>query len=476
MPFPVAFQKFLLVVFLSLCLFAQVSRAEEDDEEQTDRSASRSFVSHVVIHPDLSATIEERFSVKLLRESAIESEGQQELRYQVSVDPVEILEAFTEKADGRRIDVDWVNILTRDTSSGIARVYERDAKAITIVYPDVDAGDRVVYRSRTRQAKSRLSGHFYKAWLIPRSDSYEEFRVTVDLPAGLRLKAKVRGPGIIERIEEDGRRLIFTYQPGEWTPEESGAVSILDREPAIFLTTFNSFEEVAAGYSGLDAGKAIVSPEIKTLAESITEGIPERRRQAEAVSNWVRKNIRYALVTMGSEGNIPNPAPTILKNRYGDCKDHMILTTALLAAKSITSERVAINLGEAFQLTPLPMPMFNHAILYLPEFDLYDDPTDSQSSFGILQTGEYDKPVLRYSEASARLAHAADENRRKYGCRKNSPICSSGRIRQRADGPDVDRGLCRIRQEIGRGYAAAGARKVRRAHTQAPEQPGPGQV
>ncbi len=404
MPFPAAIQKLLGFAFLSLCLFAPAAHADEDDDGQADPSASRSLISHVVIHPDLSATVEDRYAVRILRESAIENEAQQELRYQESVDPVEILEAYTEKSGGRHIDVDLANILTRDTASGIARVYERDAKAITIVYPDVDAGDTVVYRSRTRQAKRRFSGHFYQSWFIPRTDSYEEFRLTVDLPPGIEIKAKLRGPGLTETIEEGGRRLVFTYHPGEWTPEESGAVSVFDREPGVVITTFNSFEEVAAGYQALDAGKAMVTPEIKALADTLTQAIPGRRRQAEAISNWVRKNIRYALVTTGSEGNTPNPAPTILRNRYGDCKDHMILTTALLEAKGIASERVAMNLGRAFQLMPLPMPAFNHAILYLPEFDLYDDPTDSQSAFGILQAGEYDKPVLRYSETGGHLA------------------------------------------------------------------------
>lgn len=404
MGFAASFQKLFFIMLCSLCLFSTAVYAEDDDEEEADPSASQSYVSHVVINPDLSSTIEERVSVKILRESAIENEAEQELRYQESIDPIEVLEAYTEKPDGRRIAVDLANILTRDTSSGVSRVYERDAKAITIVYPGVEAGDSVVYRTRTRQVKSRFSGHVFKAWIIPRSTSFEEFRVTVDLPPGLDVRVALRGPGVTETVEEGGRRLVFTHRASEWTPEESGAVSAFDREPAIVLTTFQSFEDLAAGYLALDSGKAIVSPEIRALAETVTEGISERRRQAEAISNWVRKNIRYASVTMGSEGYTPNPAPTILKNRYGDCKDHMILTTALLAAKGIASERAVIDADKSFKLSPLPFPVFNHVIIYLPEFDVYDDPTDSMSSFSVLSALEYDKPVLRYSEAGTSIA------------------------------------------------------------------------
>jgi len=402
LPFPAALLRFALCA-LGLAL-ATAAHAEDDDADGTDPSASRAYESHVVIHSDLSATFEDRYSVKILREGAIENEAQQELSYRESVDPVELLEAYTQKADGRRVDVDGSNVLIRDAANGMALVYERDAKAISIVYPDVDAGDTVVYRSRRRATKSPFTGHFFRNWLIPRSASYEVFRVTVDFPTGLDLKATVRGPGVTKAVEENGRRLVFTYKPGEWAPEDSGAVSAWDREPAIFVSTFSSYEEVAAGYRALDAGKAVVTPEIKALAETITQGIPERRQQAEAITNWVRKNIRYATVTMGAEGYSPNPAPVILKNRYGDCKDHVVLTSALLAAKGIGSESVVINAGSEYQLPPLPLPRFNHVILYVPEFDLYDDPTSSRTSFGVLPFGSYDKPVLRYSEAGTRLA------------------------------------------------------------------------
>jgi hypothetical protein len=43
-------------------------------------------------------------------------------------------------------------------------------------------------------------------------------------------------------------------------------------------------------------------------------------------------------------------------------------------------------------------------MLYLPEFDLYTDPTASQAAFGILPQNSYDKPVLHISSAGGRLA------------------------------------------------------------------------
>jgi hypothetical protein len=78
---------------------------------------------------------------------------------------------------------------------------------------------------------------------------------------------------------------------------------------------------------------------------------------------------------------------------------------ALLAAKGIASESALINLGNAYTLAEPPtLAALNHVILYLPEFDLYDDPTASRAAFGVLALESYDKPVVRVSAGGAKLA------------------------------------------------------------------------
>jgi hypothetical protein len=80
------------------------------------------------------------------------------------------------------------------------------------------------------------------------------------------------------------------------------------------------------------------------------------------------------------------------------------LMSALLKARGIAVEHVLINLGNSYQLPDLAPGNFNHAILYLPEFNLYNDPTATLSSFGTLSQQTYDKPVVHASEKGARVA------------------------------------------------------------------------
>ena len=151
--------------------------------------------------------------------------------------------------------------------------------------------------------------------------------------------------------------------------------------------------------------KAAVTPEIVSLANEITKGIEDKKAQAIAIDAWMKKNIRYVAVYLSLGRVIPNDASAVLRNKFGDCKDKATLMSALLAAKGIASEEVLINLGNAYTLPEPPtMAVLNHVILYLPELDLYADPTVTQSAFGVLAPEAYDKPVVRVSAAGATLA------------------------------------------------------------------------
>jgi hypothetical protein len=137
------------------------------------------------------------------------------------------------------------------------------------------------------------------------------------------------------------------------------------------------------------------TPKVTHFADEITRGISNRKEQARVIFNWVASNIRYVSIILGAGGMVPHSAESILDNRYGDCKDHTTLMRAMLTAKGIKSEYALINTHRAYKPHEIPMRRFNHVILYLPEFDLYVDPTATHSTFDSLPISLHDKPVLR---------------------------------------------------------------------------------
>src|SRR5262249_23437428 len=142
---------------------------------------------------------------------------------------------------------------------------------------------------------------------------------TIDAPSSLELRVAVRGDGLTHEVSEMGavQRHVFSYRPGSWTPEEPGAVSASDRDPQLVISTYKDMSELGATYWSSMKDKDVVTPEIQALADEITKGIDDRRAQAVAIDAWVKKHIRYVMVYLGSAGVTPNPAASVLKNKYG---------------------------------------------------------------------------------------------------------------------------------------------------------------
>jgi hypothetical protein len=366
-------------------------------------SAITAFDYTIIVRPDRTAEKIETRRIKVLAAGAVQAVGQQTVTYVEGMQTVDILEAYTEKADGRRIAVEPDRIMTRDAATG-SMFHLRDQKVRTVIFPDVAVGDTIVLTTRRNIASSNFPRHYYDQFLFARSFSLAESVVRVIAPKELALKVAVLGEGLTHETADEAEtvRHVITYRPLPRLQAEVGATAAADRDPRIFITTFKNYEEQAESYWA-EAGPRIgASEEIAALAETITKDITDRRAQAQAIDSWVKRNIRYVAIYLGTGRVVPYPAPEVLKHRYGDCKDHATLMSALLAAKGIRSEHVLINSGLSYALPePAVMLYFNHVILYLPEFGLYDDPTVSHAPFGVLSQGTYDKPVVHVSANGA---------------------------------------------------------------------------
>jgi tetratricopeptide (TPR) repeat protein len=361
----------------------------------------------ITIHADKSAETVETMRIRILGASAVQSEGQQSLQYIDGLQTLDV-EAYTEKPDGTKIPVDPATILTHDAATGLTAVYLRDAKVRTVLFNNVAVGDTLVIKSVRVEKSGMFAGQFNKVTVFPLNMPWVDSKITVVAPKDISANVGVYGEHLDHQVIDDGnttRHVVF-YHPQRRTTPEAGATSLLDRDPRVIISTFASYEQLGRDYWAAVANKAVPTKEIIDLAEQITTGIADRRAQAEAIDHWIKQNIRYVGVYLGTGRVIANDPATVLKNRYGDCKDHATLMTTLLAAKGIVSEDVLINLGDIYTLPAVVAPgYFNHMMIYLPEFSLYDDPTASFAPFGVLARQSYDKPVLRISAQGAHLAH-----------------------------------------------------------------------
>src|ERR1043166_8984516 len=146
---------------------------------------------------------------------------------------LEVLEAYTEKEDGRRIAVEPANIFTRDAASGAALVLQRDFKSTTIIFPDMAVGDSLVFTYRLTTRGGVLGRHVDDVHVFPRRIPLAPSTLRVVAPRSAGLKIAVIGDGLAHRTQETTESVshVVNYAPPPRDAGEAGDNSLLDRDP-----------------------------------------------------------------------------------------------------------------------------------------------------------------------------------------------------------------------------------------------------
>jgi len=353
---------------------------------------------HFLITVRADATSEETFeqSYRINTDQAVSTYGTEVIPFNSSHQTVRVLEAYTQRPDGKRIPVakNAIRIQNDPVSDGVPMF--SDVKNLVIVFPNVEKGSLIHYKTLTREFKPLFPGHFSRSYVY--TPSFPILDAKVELRHSPKIKIRTEAPGMMGgQVTDIGgmNRYIYQYRNETALPMESMQVDFADFSPRFRASNFENWEAVGIAYEREAKPAAAVTPKVQAIADEITRNISERIDQIKAIYFWVSRNIRYVSVDLGNGGVIPHRAEDILRNRYGDCKDHAALLQALLGAKGIPTSQVLIQWGSSYQLPGVPgLGPFNHAINYVPELDLFLDTTAQFAPFGSLPEGEHDKPVV----------------------------------------------------------------------------------
>jgi transglutaminase-like putative cysteine protease len=386
------------------------------DAEASNNFSFVRYRADYVVQPDAGNVQIETYEILLKTKAAVEQFSQVRLSYSEKMETLDVLSAYTLTADGQRRDVPADRIYTQESYSSAAAAMYADRKVRVVVFPNLAPGTRVVYQVRRTQIQPYFPGYFSLWETFSEFSQYDDAQVTLTAPASLPMHVQQRGvQGSQAPVLRNGQaRWSWRYQRTDPMPVQNWTAAPWEFSPSIMASTYRDWAQVAAAYQLKGGEAARVTPGIQALADEVTRGIVDRREQAAALYRWVSQNIRYVAVYLGNGGLEPNPAQSILDNHYGDCKDHVVILEALLAARGIDSTPVLIGAGGGPSLPALPMlGRFNHAITYVPEFDLYLDSTSAYARFGQLPEADLGAPVLH--TRSAMLARTPENDAARNG-------------------------------------------------------------
>jgi hypothetical protein len=308
--------------------------------------------------------------------------AQQMQSWPIAFDPdrqeVRVLEASILKADGRRVHAE--SMVTDALSDPQYRLYYRN-RNLVLSFPSLAAGDRVWIEYKIsdvgeQNEYGQYFGDFVPfAGMLPILMKQYTLLMPEDFPLYIQAKGVESQPMIVTMKGRKAYR--WVARDIAHIQQEPGMPGLSEVAPYLHLSTFQDWDAMGRWYAKFIADQWEVTPEIKAVVAEVTAGARTPEDKVRAVHRWVVQQTHYVGLEFGVHGFRPYKAKQIFERRFGDCKDKALLMAAMLkevgmeAAMVLTRTR---DLG-AIEAKPASLAVFNHAICYVPELDLFLDGT-----------------------------------------------------------------------------------------------------
>jgi transglutaminase-like putative cysteine protease len=388
---------FVSAAFLILITIGTATAQIATQEYKSPLTLEQYDVTYTV-NADGTYTKDEMAQIRINIDQVVQSQVQTYVQFSETLQSLDVIEAYTDTADGKRIAVADDKIITQQSPVSTNAPAFGDIKITAIVFPQISVGASKTYHYRLKQIKPLFENHFSMLEAFPVIIDIKSATVTLIAPEDLKIYIQaidVEG-GQVESDIQGKSKWAWTIKGQKGQMPEPGAINVVNYSPRVAATTFENSGEAADAYLKGAADKEKVTDEVRELADKITTGLTSSRDRATALYHWVAGNIRYVALNFGLGGVVPRDADSIIQSGYGDCKDKVVLLNALLTAKGIQSAPVLIDATNVYWQPEVAIVpgVYNHAITYLPEFDLFLDPTSETAPFGVIPVTEHSKYAL----------------------------------------------------------------------------------
>lgn len=396
-------------IFLSLVFSAAVQArwASLDDAPTVIESAREEYE----IHADGTYELVSE-TVESVRKDAGRTQGVHfTLPFSPAVAEVEVLDARTISPAGVESKVPASLIESKPVASSHQGF--DDQSQLSIAYPAVELGSRLVRKIRTRVTQASFPG-FFSHRIYFGLDRYER-------KAEYVLRSEV--PLFYEANDPWHRVEITASREGKWhvlrlkllcdmyvkvIEEESSRVAI-DKMVWVGIATSKDYATLAESVA--PAYDAVVSAKLPKAFQAIVDEAKTQKTGVDkmnVVTSRLSELVRYLGDWRTVKGRlIPHTLAEFAENRMGDCKDHAAATAAMFRALGLKANVAAI--GSGYPAWPLPKipweSVFNHVIVRVQDGKTvyWVDPTVSVSFAGGLHEHLADRGALVLTARSGGL-------------------------------------------------------------------------
>ena len=299
----------------------------------------------------------------------IRNEGGQDLGeitvpYDRSFQAVKVIKAFIMTPDGKRHK--YTSIQDLDVYSGAALYSDARVKVVTM--PNVVPSSVLEWQTTILNKKSLISGTFSSLFdCLAYEAPIRKKQLTLIVPKGMPLQFMNWHTAIKPEItEHKGRvRYVWTLEYLDKLETEDYMPSADDVTQYVSISNINGWETIDGWYWGLVTKNLRVSTAMKETVNQLIEGKRTPGDKIQAILDYLQANFRYVSMSFGSNLLEPHPSDEVFDNKYGDCKDQVLVAMAMLKEAGITAYPAFFtDAGSIHPENKIPMPnYFDHVIL-----------------------------------------------------------------------------------------------------------------
>jgi cellulose synthase operon protein C len=300
-----------------------------------------------------------------------------------------IVQARVLKSDGRHVDA-AVSADQPVVKRGSSMYF--DARSRELRFAHLQPGDLVEIEYRLLPSAEVSPWAGYYARMDPFRDSLPTRlrRRVLIAPSSMKLYAVEHGlsPAVVRQEGTETTRI--------WEAREMGAqaAETLSPGPAtseayLHVSTIGSMEEFGRWYSKLLEPALKLDESLRTVAQQILARNLTTQGKVQAVYASVQRT-KYIGFEFGVHSYQPYPVSMVQIRGFGDCKDKAAMLVALLRAVGVEAEFAMVRTRSAGAVTEdaYSVQLFDHAMAFVPELNLYLDGTADDATAGQLPSND----------------------------------------------------------------------------------------
>ncbi|MCA9581040.1 MAG: DUF3857 domain-containing protein [Myxococcales bacterium] len=261
------------------------------------------------------------------------------------------------------------------------RIYY-DTRALGIVFPDLQKGDVIELQYRIDDvARTNMFDDYFGDLHFFQSDAATVERTYVLVTPASR-KFYFNRPklsGLKESTKVEGKERTYRFVARDVPPLaiEEGMPGMTEVAPYLLVSTYRTWEEVGRWWWGLVRDQLQADADLKATVAELTKGAKTTEEKVRRIHAWAMAHTRYVGLEFGIHGFKPYRVTQIVRRGFGDCKDKASLLYTMFREAGVDARIALVRTRRNGHIPDLPasLSVFDHAIAYVPELDLFIDGT-----------------------------------------------------------------------------------------------------